>query len=78
MDRAAPGGKASGFPTGAWKTLRVSHTAHSPDDEHGDISIELTEGTFLKSFDTWGPNTWGPNTWGPNTLSARQILPNKA
>jgi hypothetical protein len=25
--------------------------AHSPDDEHGDISIELTEGTFLTSFD---------------------------
>ena len=37
--------------TGAWKTLRVSHPAHSPDDQHGDISIELTEGTFLKSFD---------------------------
>ena len=47
--------------TGAWKTLRVSHPAHSPDDEHGDISIELTEGTFLKSFDR--PSLGAPASW---------------
>jgi len=42
----------AGFPTATWKTLRVSHTPHNPDDEQGDISIELKMGTFLRSFDT--------------------------
>ena len=44
--------KPKGFPTGAWKTLRVSPTPHSPYDNHGVISIELPMGTFLKSVDT--------------------------
>jgi len=34
------------------RSWAVDRAAHSPDDEHGDISIELTEGTFLTSFDT--------------------------
>lgn len=34
MDDAGPDGKAArGFPTGPWKTLRVSHIAHSPSDD---------------------------------------------
>ena len=40
-----------GFPTGPWKTLRVSHTTHSPYDDQGDISNELRMGTFLSSLD---------------------------
>lgn len=43
--------RASGFPTATWKTPGVSHTPHSPDGQHGDISKELTMGTFLTSFD---------------------------
>ena len=48
-----------GFPSAPWKALRPSHTDHSYDDEHGDISIELTKGTFLSSVDT-RPNRWLP------------------
>lgn len=40
-----------GFPSAPWKALRPFHTDHSYDDEHGDISIELTKGTFLSSVD---------------------------
>lgn len=41
-----------GFPTDPWKTLRVSHPTHCPCDNTGDISNELSMGTFLTSFDT--------------------------
>jgi len=51
VEHAAPMEKPKGFPTGAWKTLRVSPTPHSPYDNHGVISIELPMGTFLKSVD---------------------------
>jgi len=47
-----------GFPTDPWKTLRVSHTTHSPYDNIGDISNELRMGTFLTSVDTPEKNEW--------------------
>jgi len=39
-----------GFPTGTWKTLRVSHTPHSPDDEHGGHFYRANNGDISKEL----------------------------
>lgn len=41
-------GKAAGFPTAAWKALRPSHTAHSPDDNHWGSFLSSYQGDITK------------------------------